>query len=68
MKSGSADTESGSLCWSEPGSLFNQVREFLGGRAARDNGHAMRHNRHMTSLVQKAIAEEHHPIVLTAIR
>jgi hypothetical protein len=27
---------------------------------ARDNGRATRHNRHMTSLVEKAIAEEHH--------
>jgi hypothetical protein len=26
----------------------------------RDNGHEMRHNPHMTSLVQRAIAEEHH--------
>jgi hypothetical protein len=49
--------------------------------AARDNGHELRHNQHMTSLMQKAIAEEHHlqeiakdgyapatlPIVLAAI-
>ena len=28
--------------------------------AARDKGGESRHNRHMTSLVQKAIAEEHH--------
>src|SRR3954452_6139288 len=27
----------------------------------RDNGPPKRHNRHMTSLVQKAIAEDHHP-------
>ena len=27
---------------------------------ARDNGHVIRHNWYMTSLVQKAIAEEHH--------
>jgi hypothetical protein len=28
--------------------------------AARDKGHVSCHNPHMTSLVQKAIAEEHH--------
>jgi len=28
--------------------------------AARDNGHVISHNPHMTSRVQKAIAEEHH--------
>jgi hypothetical protein len=47
----------------------------------RDNGHCIRHNEHMTSLMQRAIAEEHHlediakdgyapatlPIVLAAI-